>query len=193
MVKVQPIRDLGHISRIKRNLRTPDTAVMYALFVTGINTNLRISDLRALRWADVWQENSREFRTHIYLTEEKTDKPRRILINEKVQEALAYLLQSLPRPPEAKDVIFRNPRTRKAYSREHLSRYMGEQARKVGIQDPVGAHSLRKTWGYHSVVNYHQSITIVQAAFNHASQAETMRYLCITDDEIEAVYNTVEL
>lgn len=193
MNKVQPIRNLEQIRRIKRNLKTPETAVMYALFVVGINTNLRISDLRGLTWSSVWADGTRELRDHIYLTEEKTDKPRRIKVNQNVTEALNYLLENLPRRPEAKDPVFRNPVTRKVYTREHLSRRMGIEARKVGIQDPISAHSLRKTFGYHAVVTFEQSLVYVQAAFNHASQKETMDYLCLTDDEISTVHATVEL
>lgn len=183
MVKVQPIRQLEHIRRIRRNLKTPETAVHYALFVVGVNTNLRVSDLRRLTWSQVWQEGTRELRDHIYLREEKTDKARRIKMNPRVVEALHYLLENIPEPEPA-DPIFRNLRTRRAYSREYLSRRMGAEAKKVGIKDPIGIHSLRKSWGYHAVVTFHQPITLVQAAFNHSSQRETMDYLCITDDQI---------
>ena len=192
MNKVQPIRKLEQISRIRRNLRTPETAVWFALFGIGINTNLRVSDLLNLTWDQVWMDDSRELRDHILLTEQKTGKKRRIKINPKVIEALAYLLENIP-APERTDPIFRNSITRKVYSRERLSRRMGEEAKKVGIQDPIAIHSLRKTWAYHAVVTFHQPIAIVQAALNHATQKQTMDYACITDDEIEIVHDTVEL
>jgi len=186
MVKVQPIRQLEHITRIRRNLKKPKTAVFYTLFVVGVNTNLRISDLRNLTWKQVWADGTRELREHIYLKEKKTGKTRQIWVNENVKEALQYLLENIP-VPQGTNPIFRNPRTRKVYCREYLSRRMGVEARKVGIQDPIGIHSLRKTWGYHAVVTFEQPITMVQAAFNHASQGETMDYLCITADQIKDV------
>lgn len=193
MNKVQPLRQLEQINRIRKNLKRPETAVLYALFVVGVNTSLRISDLRGLKWVDVWIEGGNTLRDHICLLDKKTGKARHTLINEKVQEALAYLLENLPRPPEASDPIFRNRLTKEVYSREYLSRRLGLEAAKVGIQDPISADSLRKTWGYHAVVTFHQPITIVQAAFNHASQAETMGYLCITDDEVTTVHPMVNL
>ena len=79
------------------------------------------------------------------------------------------------------------------YSREHLSRVIGFEADKIGILDPIGMHSLRKTWGYHSSVTYSQPITLIQAAFNHSSQKQTLDYLCITDNELDVVYETVAL
>ena len=192
MNKVQPIRKLEQITRIRRNLKTEKTAAIYTAFVLGINTNLRISDMLGLTWGDVWEDDTRTLREHITLREEKTEKTRRIKITETMAEALNYLLANLA-VVERKDSIIRNPVTRKVYSREHISRRLGIEAKKVGIQDPISAHSLRKTWGYQAIVTFHQPLTIVQAAFNHASQGQTMDYLCITDDEIEVVYDAVAL
>jgi len=70
---------------------------------------------------------------------------------------------------------------------------MGEEAKKVGIQEPIAIHSLRQTWAAHGAVPSQRHNAIVQAALNHATQKQTMDYACITDDEIEIVHDTVEL
>ena len=193
MTRVHPIRKIEQIQRMRRNLKTPETAVFYCLFVTGCNTNLRVSDLRALTWSSVWLDGTHTLRDHITLVEKKTQKARRIFINENVAEALGFLFESLGRIPEASELIFRNPITKAAYSREHLSRRMGIEARKVGIQDPIAAHSLRKTFGYHAVVTFDQQLAVVQATYNHSSQKQTMIYLGLTDDDIQVVHQTVAL
>jgi len=193
MNKVMPIRKLEHIQRMRRNLKTPKTAALYALMVVGINSNLRVSDLRNLQWRNVWDDGTHDLCEHINLVEQKTDKKRRIKLTENIAEALNYLLANLGRIPERDEAIFRNPLTRKVYSREHLSRVISQEAKKVGIKDPIGMHSLRKTWGFHSAVTYSQPITLIQAAFNHSSQGQTMDYLCITDNELDVVYETVAL
>ena len=193
MKRVNPIRKIEQIQRMRRNLKQPKTAVFYALMVVGINTNLRVSDLRNLCWRNVWDEGTTDLCEHINLVEKKTGKSRRIKLTENIAEALGYLLANLGRTPDLDEAIFRNPITKAAYSREHLSRVIGFEAQKVGISDPVGMHSLRKTWGFHSVVTFDQPITLVQAALNHASQKQTMDYLCITDDQLDVVYETVAL
>ena len=193
MTRVHPIRKIDQIAKIRRSLKTEKTAVMYALFVVGINTNLRVSDLRNLTWRNVWNEGTTDLCEHINLVEKKTGKSRRIKLTENIAEALGYLLANLGRTPELDEPIFRNPVSRQVYSREHLSRVIGFEAQKVGIADPVGMHSLRKSWGFHSVVTFDQPITLVQAAFNHASQGQTLSYLCITDDQLDVVYETVAL
>jgi len=193
MNKVHPIRRLDQIQKIRRNLKTENTAAMYCFFVVGINTNLRVSDLRALTWGSVWLDGTQTLRDHITIVEKKTQKHRRIFINENVAEALKFLFDSLGRIPKEDEAIFRNRITRESYSREHLSRQMGIEARKVGIQDPIGTHSLRKTFGYHAIVTFGQNLAVVQDAFNHSSQRETMIYLGLNDDDIEVVHQTVAL
>jgi len=192
MKRVYPIRKIEQINRIRRNLKKPKTAVFYALFVIGVNTNLRVSDLLNLRWKQLWVEGTHKFRDNIFLGEKKTKKTRRIKISDNMQEALLYLLENI-RPPKPTDPIFRNKKTKKVYSREYISRRMGVEGRKVGIQDPIAIHSLRKTWGYHAAVTFHQPLVLVQAAFNHASEGETMGYLSINDDDLEDVYDAVAL
>jgi len=193
MIRVHPIRRIDHIQRIRRNLKTEKTAAMYCFFVTGCNTNLRVSDLRGLTWGSVWLDGTTTMRDHLTLIEKKTNKPRRIFINENVVESLRFLLDSLGRIPARDEAIFRNPITRAVYSREHLSRQMGIEAKRVGIQDPIAAHSLRKTFGYHAIKTFDQNLAVVQQAFNHSNQRETMRYLGLNDDDIEIVHQTVAL
>ena len=193
MIRVHPIRRIDHIQRIRRNLKTEKTAAMYCFFVTGCNTNLRVSDLRGLTWDSVWLDGTTTMRDHLTLIEKKTNKPRRIFINENVVESLRFLLDSLGRIPARDEAIFRNPITRAVYSREHLSRQMGIEAKRVGIQDPIAAHSLRKTFGYHAIKTFDQNLAVVQQAFNHSNQRETMRYLGLNDDDIEIVHQTVAL
>jgi len=193
MIKVHPIRQIQQIQRIHRNLKQPKSALFYAFFVVGINTNLRVSDLARLTWANVLDEGTTDLCHHINLVEKKTGKKRRIIMSANIAEALTYLLDNLGRIPEPSEPIFRNPRTKLAFSREHLSRIIKMEARRVGITDPIGCHSLRKTWAYHASQSFNQSITVIQAAFGHSSQQQTMSYIGLTDDDIDEVIEAVAL
>jgi len=193
MIRVHPIRKLDQIQRIRRNLKTPKTALFYCLFVLGINTNLRVSDLARLTWRNVLEEDTTDLCEHINLTEKKTGKKRRIKMSENIAEALTYLLDNLGRIPAADEPIFRNPRSKLAFSREHMSRIVKLEAAKVGIKDPIGMHSLRKTWAYHAVVTFDQPLTKIMQAFNHSSQKQTLDYVGLTDDDIDVVIEAVAL
>ena len=55
-----------------------------------------------------------------------------------------------------------------------------------------GTHSLRKTWGYHAQMNG-VDLALITYKLTHSSLAYTKRYLCITDDELEAVVQRLNL
>jgi len=61
----------------------------YMLFVLGINTGLRISDLLQLQVADV------KDKTHVTITEGKTDKTKRFFINPQLREEIANYVQGM--------------------------------------------------------------------------------------------------
>ena len=53
-------------------------------------------------------------------------------------------------------------------------------------------HSLRKTWGYHARMNG-VDLALIMYKLNHSSLAYTKRYLGITDDELQAVIERLNL
>ncbi|ANS45905.1 putative integrase/recombinase YoeC [Bacillus thuringiensis] len=69
---VQPIRDPEQIQQMKAYLKEKN-ARNYMLFVLGINTGLRISDILKLKVGDVQG-------SHISMREKKTGKQKRIQI-----------------------------------------------------------------------------------------------------------------
>ena len=107
MVTVEPIRDLRKIAAIKRSLKRSNPRD-YLLFVLGINTALRIGDILALRVRDVGDENGRP-KEVLSLTERKTHKTRRILLNEAARDAIAFYVDSVS--PDLDDPLFPSPRT----------------------------------------------------------------------------------
>jgi site-specific recombinase XerD len=64
--------------------------------------------------------------------------------------------------------------------------------KKVGLVENYGTHTLRKTWGYHARMNG-VGMELIMHKLNHESIAYTKRYLGITDDELEAVANRLNL
>nr|WP_244917169.1 tyrosine-type recombinase/integrase [Paenibacillus castaneae] len=57
-------------------------------------------------------------------------------------------------------------------------------AREVGIQDSIGTHTMRKTFGYHFYQKY-KDLALLQQILGHSSQSVTMRYIGLTDDMID--------
>ncbi len=64
--------------------------------------------------------------------------------------------------------------------------------REVGLPGNYGTHSLRKTWGYHAR-QQGVDLALIMHKLNHASLVYTKRYLGITDAELEAVIQRLNL
>jgi len=94
-MEVAPIKDMAKIQAIKdylrrRNLRDE------ALFVFGINTALRISDLLSLKVGSVADDSGNVLRA-VVLHEQKTGKTKQFPINESAKRALATYLKTRTR------------------------------------------------------------------------------------------------
>jgi len=188
MGTVEPIRDLAKLETIKRTLRKRSPRD-FLLFVLGLNTALRVGDLLTLRAKDVVNEagNVREFLT---LREQKTGKHKRAKINAAATEAIEEYVAKVNPAPE--DLLFANPRTGKAISRVQVWRLLNEWALEAGVTDPIGAHSMRKSWGYQAR-KQGVPLELIQAKFGHSSPSVTKRYIGITSDEIQRVEEDVNL
>ena len=86
-IKVEPIREQKDIKAIKKLLE--GNPVYYALFIVGINTNLRASDLLRIRTGQVRGLKPMD---EIELKEKKTGKAKRITLNKSCVDAINKLL-----------------------------------------------------------------------------------------------------
>ncbi|NUK31027.1 tyrosine-type recombinase/integrase [Parageobacillus sp. VR-IP] len=82
---VQPIRDPEKIEAIKQFLKERNER-NYILFLIGINTGLRISDILKLKVSDVKG-------THISIREKKTGKQKRIRITSSPKRELNWYIE----------------------------------------------------------------------------------------------------
>jgi len=188
MIAVEPIRDYAKIIEIKRRL-SKGKPVLYLLFTMGLNTALRVGDLLTVRERDVLESDGK-VRDYLELREAKTGKQKRVRLNAEVCDALIrYTKGRKPRD----SFLFENPTNKKAYSRVQVWRWLNQWCREVGIKDHIGAHTLRKTWGYFARTQKSVPIELIQAKLGHASPSVTKRYIGITGDEINEVEQAVEL
>ncbi|WP_353895329.1 tyrosine-type recombinase/integrase [Priestia megaterium] len=145
----------------------------YFLFLFGINTGLRISDILPLLVKDVRNK------TQIIITEKKTKKIRSIYINEILKEEVNKYTASM----KDDDFLFPSKKGNSYITPTQAYRRLQKAAEIVGIEH-TATHSLRKTFGYHHYKK-HGNLTILKDFFSHASTSITKRYIGITDDELE--------
>lgn len=76
--------------------------------------------------------------------------------------------------------------------RQRAYKILNDVARSVGIKEKIGTHTLRKTFGYHAY-NKGYDITLIQKLFNHSSPSVTLRYIGITQEQMDDVYLSLDL
>jgi integrase len=84
----EPIRDKRSLKQFVNFYLQQGKWRNYTLIVMGLNTALRISDLLAVKWADVYDFERERFRKHLTLTEGKTGKKKSIALNKAALHAL---------------------------------------------------------------------------------------------------------
>jgi len=178
-ISVEPIRDLGKIEDIKKMLvKNP---MYYCLFVLGINTNLRASDLVNLTAGQVRDIKPMQ---DVKLKEQKTGKQRCITLNGNCAMAINNLLAQR----EYKDngpLLWGQRGKIRANS---INRLVKTWCKAVGLKGNYGSHSLRKTFGYHQFNTFKVNLPLLMISFNHSSQRQTCDYLGIQPEELKSIY-----
>ena len=180
VIMVEPIRDQKDIKAIKRLLS--DQPRDLALFVVGINTNLRASDLVRIT---IGQVRGKKPMDEIFLVEKKTRNRRRINLNAACTEAISRYLMACP--GENEDILFRGQRG--PLTPSSLHRLVKGWCRAINLPGNYGAHSLRKTWGYQQRKQFGVGLPELMVVFGHATQTQTLAYLCVQAEEVKKVYS----
>ena len=182
---VEPIRNRKKIAQIKNLLRGQRRFRDLLLFIVGINTALRISDLLELRISH-FLDNQRRLKRRFWIHEQKRNKRHEVVINHSIQEVLEEYLKAYPGIADSFEYfVFFNTKMNdysKPIQRGQAWKFIVSICNDVGLQGNYGTHSLRKTWGYHARLQG-VDLGLIMHKLNHESIAYTKRYLGITDDE----------
>lgn len=204
MKTVQPIRSITQIKQIEKILKSQSIRD-YMLFRLGINSGLRISDILNLKAKDLRNKE------YFVLKEQKTGKMQRL----KIQSTLKMELDEYLKDMDDEDYVIgskkytptltistkiknesgksksvkqkiENTSNNSPLQRMQAWRILNDVARKVGITDPIGCHTMRKSFGYR-VYSMCKDITIVQKLLNHSSPQVTLRYIGIIQEDLDAI------
>lgn len=190
MNTVSPIKDTRKLNRMKAILKEQNLRD-WLLMTLGLNTALRISDLLAIRVADVMDPDTGKVKETFSLKEKKTSKAKTIYINTALRKALKESFQA--GIFNGSEWLFPSPRNpQKPLSRQQCHNNLTKAAQLAGIKEPISTHSLRKTTGYH-LYKKGTPIAVIMKLLNHSSQANTLRYLGIEQEDINNVYAGLNL
>ena len=180
MTTVEPIRNKKDIQKVEKILAKQGQRELL-LFVIGTNCGLRISDILNLNVGDVRNK------THIQITEKKTGKTKRFPLNDKLKTLIADFVKG----KRDKEPLFKSLWGRR-YNRITAYYMIREACKNVGLEEKIGTHSMRKTFGYHHYQQF-KDVVLLQKIFNHSSPQITLRYIGIEQDEIDYSYNNFVL
>ncbi len=147
----------------------------FLLFVFGINTGLKISDILIARVVDVIEKEGivKDFY-------QVAGSCKEVYLNSKVKKAILHYVQSHQLSLE--DYLFQSSKTKKPITRQQAYRIIQQCAKAVGIEGKIGTNSLRKTFGFHAYKRG-VAISLLQKHFNHSTPSETLRFLGISKSE----------
>lgn len=180
MNTAQPIKDKKQIADLLEVY--PYGSKQHLLLAYALYTGLRIGDILEATVADslqgIWAGQ-----------EQKTGKTKIVKLNGKLQGIIKFYVAD--NKLEGRDYLFFSSKDRgTAIGRNRADKIIRKAGDMIGLT--VSAHSLRKTFGYLAYSNG-VDLALLMEIFNHSSQAITLRYIGITQDNINEVYDTIDL
>lgn len=167
------------------------------LFVIGINLGIRASDLCGLKYNFFMNEDG-DFKEHYSLQPKKTRKTGKFVklyFNQVVKKAVTDYIEQYP-IQDMDEYLFKSRKGDGHITEISLGRIVKDAAAEAGIERNICSHSLRKTFGYHvwhNAEDKEKSLIVLQTIFNHSSPMMTKKYIGLMDDEIEDVFNDLNL
>lgn len=186
MKVVQPIRDLDVLQKCYEIAREHDKSRITGevswelILLIGFNTSLRVSDFRRFKVMDLRGKD------YAQIQAKKTGKEARILINPQARKEINRLLTGR----KADEYIFQSRQRDSAthkyrpISRQRCYQIINHIAKEAGIEDRIGCHTLRKTFGYH----YYKmtgDVVSLQRILCHSYQRETLVYIGVVQENID--------
>lgn len=200
--KCDPIRSMDDVQRVAEYFRTTGRPSLrlrnYCLFLLGVSTGIRACDLVRVRIDDIFNPDW-TIKSRLVIYEQKTGKMNYPVINN--NPTLTNALYAYIATPNVQNQIaegtdpylFSN--NRNGHVTENMVLKL-MQAAMTTLQLPyhLGAHSLRKTFAYHTIKLHADNVSVLatlQQMLNHSSMNTTLAYAGITDEDKEVMYSDI--
>ncbi len=177
----EPIKDMERVRKIIEAAYNKKDRIGL-MVVSQLNLGLRISDIITLKAGDLTG-------THLTITEKKTQKNNMIKINSTLKSSVRKYVED--HNLEAQDYLFFS----RLKSRSHIStRQAQKDLKALGDElklEKFSTHSLRKTFGYFAYQQSEGNLPLLMQRFNHSNQGVTLRYIGITQDQLDDLSDEV--
>ena len=186
MAEVEAVKNLDKVKLISYLLEKRYSKQMADVWNIGLNLALRISDLLSIKFDDIHDDR-------LHINESKTGKFANIQLNNKALTVISQIRDEHPNHI----YLFQSYRNQQAINKasKPLSRRaVSEAFAMIGkeVNMSLGTHSMRKTRGYH-LYKSTNDIARVMKMLRHSSEGVTLRYIGITQEDVDKDFVDLEI
>lgn len=182
----KPLKTKQEIELVRTLIKTKtkDPLRNLTIFNLGINNGIRTNDILKLKVSDVLGKDATT------IIESKTGKQRKLRLNvANIKDDLAELCKN----KQATDYVFTSYKDPKAPIQTiTVYRLFKRLASEHPCLHGLTAHSMRRTFGYCYYQRTKDIVTLMKL-FNHSSQAVTLRYIGIEQEQLDESLKGFEL
>lgn len=191
MHNVQPIKDSNVLKQVQDTLLDSFKAGRrnYTIFQLGKATLLRVSDVLALEYSDVFTDTG-VLKERANITDQKTGKPNSLYLKPIEKELLLYQKWLQESEIQSQWLFPSLSNTDKCITRKQYYKIMQKTGNLLGI-NYLGTHTMRKTGAYRVYEQTNYNIGFVMKLLNHSDQKSTLSYLGLDEVQKEELLDTI--
>ncbi|WP_270281583.1 tyrosine-type recombinase/integrase [Enterococcus faecalis] len=191
MHNVQPIKDSNVLKQVQDTLLDSFKAGRrnYTIFQLGKATLLRVSDVLALEYSDVFTDTG-VLKERANITDQKTGKPNSLYLKPIEKELLLYQEWLQENEIQSQWLFPSLSNTDKCITRKQYYKIMHKTGDLLGI-NYLGTHTMRKTGAYRVYEQTNYNIGFVMKLLNHSDQKSTLSYLGLDEVQKEELLDTI--
>jgi integrase len=186
---VNPIKEIEKLQTLFKTTRNPRNKLLLVICYFAC---LRISDTLKIKVGDLKKDT-------LEIKEQKTGKVKELKIEGNFRKFIDDLLPKWQNEVKKRwkmslkddDYIFVSQLSKAHHmTRQQAYRIIRQEAKKAGIHNRIGTHSMRKSAAWQAYIK--DGIAGAQKICNHSSPVETIRYLGVTKEFEQKVYSGVD-
>lgn len=197
MELTHPITNYNQIEKMSQFLREQSER-NYLLFVMGINLGFRVSDYTQQKvgfYREACQNGVIELKPEKQSNKKKKERalaegkdtshikpPKRVYVA--IPQELNTTIMNYIDGRDDEEFMFPSRKGGTPITRQQIYKIITDAANYAGIQESIGCHGMRKTFGYwHFKKN--RNIRLLMLIFGHSDEAVTLRYIGVTNEDIK--------
>jgi site-specific recombinase XerD len=148
------------------------------LFILGLRTGFRISELLSIRIQDVYQGNKALDQLRVLRGNLKDHKTRTVALHAQAKEYILEYVSTLTNLDPTQPLFLSQQGVNKALTRHGAAKVLKQAYAEAGLTGPgLATHSMRKSFAVRVYEKLNHDLLSTQKALGHSGLINTLRYL----------------